>query len=141
MTLSFKITNIVEVSAEKIKNALCCAFEGGSNYWYMNLSPAEDNVIPYKEFRETGSQQEPGDYWHWCQIMPLVEGCAVTFEDKHHEGGTKLHRLDVAAIENGLAVMADKEPKHFADLISENDDCITGDVFLQCCVFGEVLYG
>ena len=41
----------------------------------------------------------------------------------------------------GLEVMADKYPNHFGDAIAGNDDATTGDVFLQCCVFGDVLYG
>jgi hypothetical protein len=44
-------------------------------------------------------------------------------------------------IESGLQVMADKYPKHFADFMSEEDDCVTADVFLQCCLFGDIIYG
>jgi hypothetical protein len=49
-------------------------------------------------------------------------------------------RLDMAAIKNGLKVMAEKYPHHWQDFVSENDDAITGDVFLQCCLFGEIVY-
>jgi len=38
-------------------------------------------------------------------------------------------------------VMAKKEPRHFADFLKEDYDETTGDVFLQCCLFGEVIYG
>jgi hypothetical protein len=37
--------------------------------------------------------------------------------------------------------MADKYPRHIADILSENDDATTGDVFLQLCLFGDVVYG
>jgi hypothetical protein len=37
--------------------------------------------------------------------------------------------------------MAADYPRHFADLVNENDDADTGDAFVQCCVFGEVIYG
>jgi hypothetical protein len=37
--------------------------------------------------------------------------------------------------------MAQAYTRHFADFINQNDDAITGDVFLQCCLLGEVLYG
>jgi hypothetical protein len=32
-------------------------------------------------------------------------------------------------------------PRHFADVLNENDDAGTGDVFLQCCLFGEIIFG
>lgn len=134
ITLSISIS----ISDDAIRGLLCSAFEGGSNYWYSNLEPAIDNVVPYDEFRDGGSQQ--GDtYWHWSQLMPLVEGCAVVFEDT--EDNHKLHRLDLAAIKRGFQVMAERYPQHFADYLAEKGDATTGDVFLQCCVFGEVLYG
>jgi hypothetical protein len=37
--------------------------------------------------------------------------------------------------------MRDQYPRHFADLVGEDDDAITGDVWLQLAVFGEVIYG
>jgi hypothetical protein len=40
-----------------------------------------------------------------------------------------------------LALMAEKEPRHFGDFMGENDDATTSDVFLQLCLFGEVVYG
>jgi hypothetical protein len=30
---------------------------------------------------------------------------------------------------------------HFGDMIGETGDATTGDVFLQCCLLGEVVYG
>jgi hypothetical protein len=37
--------------------------------------------------------------------------------------------------------MSEKFPEHWADFINENDDAITGDIFVQCCVFGDTVYG
>lgn len=34
-----------------------------------------------------------------------------------------------------------KYPRHWADVLAENDDATTGDVFLQCCLFGECIFG
>jgi len=52
----------------------------------------------------------------------------------------KNYTLNILKIKKGLTVMAKKESKHFADFISGNYDQTTGDVFLQCCLFGEVIY-
>lgn len=128
------------VTEDRIKGLLCCAFEGGSNYWCKVTGYEFGNSgLTYDNFREGGSQQGE-DYWHPCQLIPLVEGCAVLIEDSEaftHE----TFRLDKEAIAKGLTLMATNYPKHWADFISENDDAETGDVFLQLCLFGEIKFG
>ena len=37
--------------------------------------------------------------------------------------------------------MADKHKRHFDDMVSENGDADTADVFLQCCALKELVYG
>ena len=49
--------------------------------------------------------------------------------------------LNDSNLQQGLAIMAEHYPHHFNNFIEENEDAITGDVFLQCVVFGEVIYG
>lgn len=51
------------------------------------------------------------------------------------------YTLDYMAIQKGLEIMAEKYPSHWADFVGGNDDADTGDVFLQCALFGEVIYG
>jgi len=51
------------------------------------------------------------------------------------------HHLTLADIQRGLETLRDKYPRHWADLVEENDDLYTGDAFLQCAVFGELVYG
>ena len=51
------------------------------------------------------------------------------------------HPITLADVEKGLELMRDQYPHHYADLVEEEDDAITGDVWLQLAVFGEVIYG
>lgn len=53
---------------------------------------------------------------------------------------SKQYILNLKTIKKGLTLMAKKEPKHFADFIGGDYDQNTGDIFLQCCLFGEVIY-
>ena len=57
------------------------------------------------------------------------------------EAGGKKHRLTLPILRRGLQIMADKYPAYFADIVAENDDATTGDVLLQCALFGELIYG
>ena len=51
------------------------------------------------------------------------------------------HHITIADVQKGLELMRDQYPRHYADLVEENDDLITGDVWLQLAVFGELIYG
>lgn len=76
-------------------------------------------------------------------FAPLVPGGSLVFNvaDSAAPGGIRPVPIDLDGITRGLAVMLAKEPRHFADVLAENDDAITADVFVQCCVFGEVVHG
>ena len=41
----------------------------------------------------------------------------------------------------GLNLMAQKQPRHFDDFVNDNYDAETGDVFIQFCLLGDVVYG
>jgi len=140
-TTAIEVT--IEVPDSRIRDMLCCAFEGGSNYWYDDLAPVYPPGFTRGDFKEGGKAQPRDaqgreDYFHWCQLLPLMDGGAVTFRDK--EGG-KEYRLDRAKIKAGLLAFRDQCPRHFAVMMADDGDADTGDAFLQCCTFGEVIYG
>jgi hypothetical protein len=56
------------------------------------------------------------------------------------EEPTKYH-LTMNNVRKGLELMRDQYPRHYADLVEEQDDAITGDVWLQLATFGELIYG
>ena len=124
-----------KVSIERISDLLCSAFEGGSNYWYQI-----DEFVKPKNFNNS----EEGDEKFRHLSYPINEGGSLvisTDEGELNEEGSDKHTLNLKSIEKGLQVMARKYPSHFNDFMQENDDACTGDVFLQCCLFGEVIFG
>jgi hypothetical protein len=78
-------------------------------------------------------------------LVPLMEGghLVITDYSVEEEGEKPVpYTLDRAALLRGLQLFANLKPqRHWAAFIEENDDQETGDVFLQLCLFGEVLYG
>jgi hypothetical protein len=127
----------LEITDDQIKGLLCCAFEGGSNYW-ATIAKYDTGPHTFADFREGGKFQLPGCYWHPAQLIPLVDGCAVVVKEPD---SNEEYRLDRAAIERGLLAMQAKVPRQFANLLNDNADADTGDAFLQCCLFGELVYG
>jgi hypothetical protein len=141
MKVNYKAT--IEFTEDQIKALLCTGFEGGVGYWCQIRDYKMADGLTYDDFREGGKMQGE-EYWHPCQLVPLVPGCAVVVADMldvETDEEPPLYELTREKIEAGLQLMADKFPRHFADFMNENDDAITGDVFIQCCVLGDCIYG
>lgn len=122
----------LELKKDTIASLLSAAFEGGSNYWYFLNSKKAPNCLSYKTDGDDGTTFPHIDY-------PLNEGGELEIWDM--EDDKKAYTLNLAAIKAGMKIFSEKYPEHFADAISERGDCETGDVFLQCCLFGEAIYG
>ena len=72
----------------------------------------------------------------------VVYDCYALDEAETNEERTEAtHKITLDNVKKGLELMRDQYPRHYADLMEENDDAITGDVFLQLAVFGELIYG
>ena len=134
-----KIQTPIDIDDERIKGLLCIAFEGGVGYWCRVRGYKFSKGLTIEDFRHGGKMQG-ADYWHPCQLVPMAPGCAVICVE-HNEEDPKPLELTREKIEVGLQLMASKYPRHFTDFIDENDDATTGDVFLQCCLLGELVYG
>ncbi len=129
--MKMKITQTID--GKHISDLLCSALEGGSNYWYQIEEKREPPVW------EFDSEPKPTK-GHWAQDYPLNIGGALIISDMEDEEHGKM-KLDLEAIKKGLEKMSEAYPAHFADFVGENHDATTADVFLQCCLFGEVIYG
>lgn len=129
----FKIVTEVNVSYDDVECLLISAFEGGSNYWYK----VKRETAPTKHNWYVGVF---GDEDHYLHQYPLSKGGSVIFTTKH-KGYEGEYILDLESIERGLNVMAQKYKRHFNDVLQDQADADTGDVFLQCCLFGELIFG
>jgi hypothetical protein len=66
-----------------------------------------------------------------------IEVVEVDDETTGHTTGHVITRPNLLA---GLKVMAEKFPVQFSDLLNDNVDAPTADIFLQCVCFGEERY-
>ncbi len=121
----------VKVPENIIEGILVTALEGGSNYWLR--------VDKVSEWKNTQPQRKEPNYLPSYITTPLSKTgvlAVIDLEDKD-----KKLQLTREKIVSGLKVMAEKEPQHFGDMMKEDGDSTTGDVFLQCALFSEVKYG
>ncbi len=135
----FTFTVSEEVDANDIVDLLCTAFDGPC---LLNWTSHADTILPEGfDIHKIPWLKDP-DSWEKvrkCYIAPLVEGGSVTLFDT--EDGNKAYKLDLDAIKRGIEVMSTKFRRHWNDFRNENDDATTGDVFVQCCIFGDIIYG
>lgn len=117
----------VEVSNNIINNALNGAFEGGAiRYWVKHIKsvpPAGQDTLP--------SDEAPLNFGHKVEVH---------LEESITKDGPTVFNLDYHAIHRGLTAMVKVAPRHFAALIDERDDGTTHDVFVQMCLFGEIIF-
>lgn len=115
VTIAFKL------SEGSLHDHVTSAIEGGSNYW------ARIDV----------GKHEPGWRNYFTAKFTIIE-------DSDEKAGAiqgNSYELTLDKLKAGLQVMADKYPHHFVDIIRETGDATTGDVLVQCALFGEIVYG
>lgn len=132
----------VEIPENRIRDLLCCGIEGGIGYWAKLVRYEYGPGYSEKDFKEGGKMTDPNDYWHPSELIPFADDCSVVFQEENDDPKeVKEWKLNRLAISVGLTIMMNKYPKHAIDFLQENEDAETGDVFIQCCLLGEVVYG
>lgn len=126
----------LDIPASRIADLMIGAIEGNA------MTRSWCNGVFWKTFE---AEPPPGN-WYAEPAMYAgefqVEVHEIVDESKEAEGDNiRRHLCDRAAFEKGLTIMAERYGDHFGDLLKENDDNITQDVFLQCVALGEVVYG
>lgn len=127
-----------------LRDLLCDAFEGGSYYW---ARLKQINGVTDENRAAYVSQASTEDGVHYQQLFswmaPFIQGVEVVLTDSTEEGGGPPEPwiLDRSKLIGGISILASKYPRHFANIVGDNSDADTGDAYLQCCLFGEIVFG
>lgn len=130
----------MEYLSNSVRNDLIIdAIEGGSNYWYL-FGIDSDNIIR----KYIGVRKDfHGDFFYStfseAIMTAVVEGDEIPVYDI--ETREMLGKLSLKSIEEGEEKMYADHPQHFGDILCENNDAITADVWFQYCVMGELIFG
>lgn len=123
---------VIRFTPQTHENLIVTALEGGSNYWYY-LSDKAINIIEER----TKNSEEPFSIRFW---KALKKGAIIPINDAE-DPDTKIGSISMTSIIRGEQLMSNKSPRHFADIIQDNADSITADVWFQYACLGEVIYG
>lgn len=136
-----RIRTTATVGWDKITNAIVGAVEGSYSPWLQGFN--YERSQPSMGLAEAARGGER-TVWYNDPAFWIGGGVAqVNYDDPEDEEGNGAGKKDIkrADLSRGLALMAEKSPDHFADLLNENDDADTHDVFMQYVILGEVVYG
>lgn len=131
-----KLSIAVEVDYETISDLLCSAFDPGHEstaYWCTAKRKTAPKKCEYKD-----KVRPQGNWEYWLHEVPMNPGGSLLLTDS--EDGDKQYTITPSVLQRGLECMAAKYPYHFSHIVSGDTDGTTADVFVQCCVFGEVRY-
>lgn len=128
-----QVTVPVEVGMDMIENLLVSAFEGGYSPWILEIATPtqynrEASIIFYGD---------PGFYKANWEIRLRVEDP----EGSEYDPKGIRKTINLEAVKRGLITLATKYPHHWANIMADNTDALTGDALVQCCVFDEIIYG
>ena len=137
------ITTITNVTIEQVVGLLVGLMENGCSSWWRGV---DHHIFPaglcYDDFKKGGKMQGE-EYFHPFQLIPVTGGCSSVWmieDPESDEEDTKEFVVGIQQLRKGLEVMAVKYPRHFRDLVDENDDANTADIFGQCIVYGEEVF-
>ena len=126
-SLNFVVTARFSVQRKRVADLLLLGY-GGSD-WIQSTACAAPTEFLFRS--------------EHCKIVPEVDyplNAGGSLKIVLHERGAECSCLDLESIGRGLDTLATKYPRHFADFLMCSEDSVTGSVFLQCCLFGEILY-
>lgn len=133
--VSVTVTTTVEVPISIISNAIVGAFEGGSTEWVQSA----DLISGWRTDQPPGVRMV---WWGYEEVFANPFEISVEFDDPNSATDTTAKRtVKNEDIGRALALMANKSASHFADLIAENDDADTHDVFMQYLILDDIVYG
>jgi hypothetical protein len=119
--------------AQRIADMITGALEGGSTYFF-DLNPAKPAPVNLR-----GVECKDGEKWWDAIVRHLVEGTDFIITVRTEDTTTGI--LTPWNCVQGLKVMQDKYYLHYRDMIAENDDADTADIYLQSAMWGKVIYG
>lgn len=113
----------INLPDQRIEDLLINAFECGCSYWL-------DSAVPLTL----------GQRLDYTAVVAGTQELECALNDPEDvKGGLPI--LNREQLLKGLQLMAEKAPRHFANILSEDDDAETADVFLQFVLIGEIMYG
>lgn len=128
----YQIEGLKIITPYDVYNMLVSALEGGSNYWYWIGSKSDQNI-------KKATQDMVNEPYVDRFLMAIQRNVEVRIYD--NETKERLGVLTPKSWAKAEKLILKNHRSHLGDLLKEQDDAITADVFFQLAVIGELTYG
>lgn len=129
----FEVSGLKVLTAYEIENLMVSAMEGGSNYWYEIKDESYDAI-------KEATKDMNGEAFVIRMLVAIQRGVSVKVHDCNDEDEL-LGTITQESWAKAEDLMIKEQRPHLGDVLNENDDATTGDVFFQLAVMGEVKFG
>ena len=126
-------------STKRMMDLVCCGMESGGYGSFIIEQFVTPREMSVKMDDFCSELSEKRVYKH--VDYPFNEGGAVVLQDKYGDEPDKFYNLNRESLAKGMQILFEKYPHLYGQWMSENEDAITGDAFIQCCVLGDIVYG
>ena len=130
----------IKIGEEQISNVLCCALEGGSNYWYMLGDFDRKHFIAGEPLVDNLTRSFMLDPDYKVEVLDLE---SLEFDDDDDDEGhmETLGYLTNASMAYAFQQLAEHDQGRFGLIIDMECDADDADVWFQTAVMGEVVFG
>lgn len=139
----------LEIPTSRIVQLMCSAIEGGDP-----VTAALKGGWCWGIYWHSHKAEPPAGHWYAdkrffdgqfrLQIMEVADENlyerGATDKENMKSGAFKLHTVTAKTFAKGLAVMAEKFPHQFGQVMEDDIDAPCADAFLQSMLFGEEKY-
>lgn len=127
MTIQF------EISQEIIKDQLCTALEGGSNYWYMLGKIDRKHFVKGEPLVDNLTRSFFADKDYKLEIYD--------YESDNDDEPDLLGVVTYDSIAKAFSIMSSEYPETLGRILAEQYDADDSDVWFQIATMGEVVFG
>lgn len=127
----------ISLTVERLADLMVTFVESGVSQEWCN------NMTTTPELRARYAKKD----WPWYAAPALYSDPAFTLTlnvDKATESDTGLRVLTLHDLAKGLVLLATKADgaygRHFIDIMQENEDAATADIFMQMVVYGDEVF-
>lgn len=128
-----------ELKPEIVQSLLVDCFEGGYSGWIRKAERVTGNYDPDANLVWYGQDAFVGvgdNTINNFKFKLTYDG-----EDENEGEGKTTKMMTPYQVAHGLAILSQANPSVFTRIITQEGDALDADAFMQCCVFGKIVYG
>jgi len=135
-----QVNTTISITEDQIRGLLFSALEEGSRYWVSKVKFNLADNIDISDFKNGGRYYHQDHCWDPMYLIPFVNGCSLQIITQAIPETKCL--LNIASLKKGIVILNKHQTlrPYLSRIYEKNIDSETGDIYLQLCLFGKLLF-